>query len=146
MLHCPGLCISESQVFQPLFFLRKGVNLLQLSRKRSTFHLMHSRLPHPLPASCHCPSNDLTENNTMRKNSLTNVFSRCFWFTEMWGKQSLSRLQYEHVMCAEYLGWKIFEKWSLSPDSYDLKVVFAPCMWNAALILLSLGTAFIHQS
>lgn len=34
------MCTSESQVFLPLLFLRKGVNLLQVSRKHSTFHLM----------------------------------------------------------------------------------------------------------
>lgn len=39
-------------------------------------------------------------------------------------------------MRAEYLGWKIFENWSLPPDSYELKVVFATCVWNAALIII----------
>jgi len=39
-LPCPGRCISESQVFLPPLFLRKRVNLLQLSRKHTTFYFM----------------------------------------------------------------------------------------------------------
>lgn len=38
--HKAGTCISVSQVFLPPSFSGKGFSLLQLSRKRNTFHLL----------------------------------------------------------------------------------------------------------